>query len=190
MKRLLFFFFFLGSLQYGFSQTQFGINGGAGLATISGDDASNDLANKFGFQLGGLARIPVSDQFLIQPELNFASKGTGFDDNDAAPRNLLYITAPILATFLVSENVNVHVGPEIGFLMGVSDDDLTRDQEDAVKDNTSDIDIGVSLGGDYFLDSGLGIGLDYNLGLTKLDDDGEADLFNRFGKIKISYLFN
>jgi hypothetical protein len=49
------------------AQVRFGFKAGANLANITGDVDGTKM--KFGFNVGGVAKISVSESFSVQPEL-------------------------------------------------------------------------------------------------------------------------
>jgi hypothetical protein len=78
------------------STPRFGIIGGANLATLTGQNASN----RIGFAGGLVAVLPVSPSFAIQPELMFTMKGekTKLTETSATTK-IDYIELPVLARF-------------------------------------------------------------------------------------------
>ncbi len=65
-----------------YSQVSFGIKGGLNVSTIhtSGGSGLNPSMDDYtSFHIGGLAEIPVSQLFFIQPELLFSVKGAKYE---------------------------------------------------------------------------------------------------------------
>ena len=83
----------------GFSQVNFGIQAGANLAKVMEEnDGQKQNGNKFlfGYKFGGVAKIPVSDQFSFMPELNYVAKGGKLKSTDVT-------VSGIVKTTIVSE---------------------------------------------------------------------------------------
>jgi hypothetical protein len=129
------------------------------------DSETGDM--KLGF-LGGLyLTANLSEKFAVQPELLFS--GMGSQDNDAdikLPFN--YLSVPVLLRYNVSENINLHAGPQIGFLLSAK----VTDGNDSVdiKESFTGTDFGAAfgIGGDFGKFNG---GLRYYLGMSNIAED-------------------
>lgn len=67
------------------AQVSFGVQGGAGLSSVTSKFDGKEQEGKksvFGFKIGAIASIPVSDQVSFMPELNFVRKGGQFKLNE------------------------------------------------------------------------------------------------------------
>lgn len=144
-----------------FAQIEFGLK--AGLATESLQEMRFDLSQsgrediglaisdgEYGFQFGGLLRVPLSDRFGIQTELTFNSARTDFqfDDNDRNVTEFLReryndVNVPVLASWKLAF-LRLNVGP-VGHFFVSSVSDL-RDAEG--RERTWDsFNLGYAIGG-------------------------------------------
>jgi hypothetical protein len=108
MKKLLvgFFLLFISASLHAQSKkesggTGFGVRAGFNLQNINGRDASdNKLQNKLvpRFNAGVYAELPLADEFFIQPNILFATKGTKFKGSNTI-LNLSYIEVPVHLLF-------------------------------------------------------------------------------------------
>ncbi len=171
----------------------FGVKAGANFASFSGSDVPDAAEMKVGFHLGVLAEFKLGNQFAVQPELLYTMRGTqttteilgqSFD----AKMNLSYLSVPILAKYYITENLNIHLGPQIGFLMSAK---VSSDGNDVdVKDQYKSIDAGLAVGLGYKLDSGIFFDARYYLGMTQLaDTDQDVDVKNSVIQISVGYMF-
>ena len=163
----------------------FGAKGGINFSSLNGDD--DDLDGKTSFHIGGVAEIPVSDVFSVQPELIFSSQGA--KDGDIK-FNVSYLNIPIMAKYYVGEGISIEGGPQVGLLMDakVKDDDTSVD----VKDETKGVEFGIGIGAGYKVASGLNFALRYNVGLSNIvdeDDAGDFELKNGVFQVSVGFFF-
>ncbi len=89
MKKILFFILLITSTQFINAQASFGIHGNAILASMQnkGDGEESlggvlgDFESRFPWKFGGVANVPLSDQFSFMPQLNLLSKGGKIENN-------------------------------------------------------------------------------------------------------------
>jgi hypothetical protein len=187
MKRV---FLFLGlslSLAAANAQIKYGIKGGLNIANIGGSDIEDNKA-KLGFHLGGFVDIPVQSSFSVQPELLFSAQGCGFDlEGDDAKWNMNYLLVPVMAKYTFSSGLSLETGPQLGFLLSA------KEKYDGDTDNIKDAFKGTS----FFWNFGLGYQLPaknwgvngrFNLGLSRLDEDGDAQIFHRVFQFGVFYV--
>ena len=175
MKKVLLFFVFATSLIVSQAQVKFGGKAGLNLSTFSGDDA-DDIKSKIGFNIGAFAEIPVATSFAVKPELVFSTQGAKSDDNTAGDIKLAfnYLNIPLLGKYNTSSGFFAETGPQIGFLLSAKakSDDVDVD----VKDQFKGTDFAWAFGIGYEMaESGFGVNLRYNLGLSNLPDDDDDD---------------
>jgi hypothetical protein len=161
-----------------FSQVSGGIRLGVNLANqkLEALGISVTPDSKLGL-LGGLyLTANVTDKFAIQPELTFSSMGSkDTSDGEEFVAKLNYLSLPVLLRYNITENINIHVGPQLGFLLSAKGE-VDGDSED-IKDQYKGIDFGaaVGLGVDFGKFNG---GLRYVAGLSNINDIGEIDGFD------------
>lgn len=167
---------------------QIGAKAGLNLATLQPD--LPDPATRTSFHLGGMAEIPISDMFSVQPELLFSIQGVKDESDDDEVIKLNYITLPIMAKYYVMESLSIEGGLQLGFLVSA---DFEDDGESIdIKDSMKSTDFGVAFGAGYKLDNGVNLGIRYFLGSNVNDDigDGDQKLTNRVFQISVGYFFN
>ncbi len=170
---------------------QFGVKSGLNIATITGD-LEGDLSSRYGFHIGIISQIPISDNLAIQPELLYSSQGVGNDFLIIEQTiKLDYINIPILLKYNLSENFSVEVGPQAGFLLSAKLDE-SGDEEVDIKDVVKGFDLSAGLGLSYQFDFGLNLSSRYNFGLSNINDEegDNANVKNGVFQFSIGYLFN
>ena len=167
-----------------YAQDAFGLKAGFNHATWGGADVSDKVGPRIGFHLGGMAAFAVSENVHIQPELVYSMQG----EKDFA---LGYINIPVMAKIYLTENVNLQVGPQLGFLMSAQ-----AEGEDA-KDLIRGTDFGIGFGAGYELETGLNFGIRYNYSTSRVFSDDFEKIFNeRFAvsnrvlQFSVGYFFN
>lgn len=143
-----------------FAQISGGLRLGVNVANqkVLGISASAD--SKVGL-LGGLyLTANLSDKFALQPELLYSSMGAKTDD---VSDSFGYIQVPVLLRYNVTENFNLHAGPQLGLLMSAE-----SDGED-IKDFAKGTDFGASFGAGVDFGS-FNAGLRYYVGLSNIAD--------------------
>ncbi len=93
----------------------------AGLTILSPDVDGLDADSETGFHIGAFAEFGLSDSFSVQPELTYAMAG-----------DISMIALNALAKYHITEEFNIHAGPQIGFAGGDDIDAL----DDAIEDFT------------------------------------------------------
>lgn len=186
---------------------EFGAKAGVNFASIGGDemedlDELGGLDGKTGFHLGLVAEIPFGERFSFQPEVLYSSQGARkegtFEGVDFTyKRTLDYINVPLLAKYYFTPNLNLQVGPQLGFLVKAEDEieasfegeseSETYDLEDEVKG----MDFALAAGLGYKMDMGLFFDARYNLGLSNIWDDEEegSDFSQKNNVIQLSVGF-
>lgn len=139
----------------------FGGKAGLNVATLIGDD-SDGVDGTIGFFLGGYGTFMLSDEFALQGELLFSQQGA--DDF-----SLSYLNIPILAKYFVTEEISVHLGPQVGILVAAEESDFVKP-----------IDFSLAFGGEYQLESGLSFNFRYALGLNSIGEEFEIPGFGFF----------
>ena len=168
--------------------SRFGIKGGVNFTNFYQNDVG-DQNIKTGFNVGLFTEIAVAEQFSIQPELLFTTKGnnnTYGNDGGVADFlgtegdvkfNLSYIEIPVLAKATLGEILNIHLGPYASYLIGASsstDGDLGEGYEELDRDNFRTWDYGIAAGVGVDLEA-VTIGVRYDLGLAKVGKSGVWD---------------
>lgn len=161
-----------------------GVKGGLNVSNLYIDDVSDESLRP-GFHLGVFTQLPVSDFFVIQPEVIYSTKGaratydTDLIDLEGEYKfNLNYVDVPILATFRLGESANIHIGPYVSYLTNASistDGDIGESAADLDRDHFATIDYGLSAGFQLNFEA-VSVGTRYNYGLNQVADSDEAEL--------------
>lgn len=141
--------------------------------------------SKTSFQAGLGVNIQTGLQnFSVQPEVNFISKGTRIKNHFGNQTyNFNYIEIPVLAKYSFGP-VYVNAGPSIGFLVGKSD------KIKAAYGKTKTLDFGLQMGAGVAIPGGPGkliVDGRYNLGLSNISDEKGVNVKNRGFAVSLGY---
>jgi len=165
----------------------FGAKAGLNISNISGD-ATDSNETKVGLALGAVAEFKLSEIFAFQPEIVYSSQGVATKDSKVKLK-MNYLNVPLIAKYYPTENLSLQLGPQIGFLVSAKVDDGERTVD--VDDNLKTIDLGLSLGLGYKLDSGLFFDARYNFGLSDINDyQTNNKNHNSVINFSVGYFFN
>lgn len=159
---------------------QWGIKGGGNLSTFTG--SGNQYYSSFsmlaGWNAGVFTNFFLGNHFAIAPEVLYTREGAkvttsssqdnlNFSSND----NLMldYISVPVMAKYKWTCGLYVETGPEINFNISNS-----NWQGESVRNITNGAEFAWGAGVGYQSPIGLGIGLRYNLGISKVDNTSNA----------------
>lgn len=167
----------------------FGVKAGVNIAnqkfTFPGGSLTGDA--RVGFHVGGFVTAMFSDQFGLQPELLFNSVGVSGEnfDGDKVSEAVNYLSIPVLFRYQPIEILNIHAGPQVGFLLSAKAEDV--DTKEAYKG----LDLGAAVGAGVDLPMGLGFTARYVLGLANAGEteSDEVKLKNNVFQISVSYRF-
>lgn len=216
MKKLFFIVavFFLAGTLNAQEFVKFGAKAGVNFASLGGDEMEDfedfgSLEGRTGFHLGLVAEIPLGERFSFQPEVLYSSQGAKMEGSEtfegmtfsySAKINLDYINVPLLAKYYVTPNLNIHAGPQIGFLVKSEAEselsfggDSESDTED-LEDITKGMDFALAAGLGYKLEMGLFFDARYNLGLSNVWDNEGQDIDdfsqkNNVFQVSVGFMF-
>lgn len=173
MKKI---FLFVAIMLSALAQAQsFGIKGGVNFATLKGNDAG-DANTLTGFHIGILNEWVIFTRLSLQPELLYSVQGAKIDDDEY---KLNYVTLPIALKLYLTDAFSVHAGPQLGLLIGETDDVLPTE--------TETFEYGAILGLDYALSNSFFIQGRYNAGFSEISKD--ADIKNSVIQISLGVTF-
>lgn len=180
----------LGMVAMAQDEPKFGLKGGLNVAKLAfGNNTDADW--RTGFHLGGLSHIHLTPSFSLQPEVYYSSQGTKIPNSGRQMNlNLSYINVPVLLQYNFANGFRLQGGPQVGFLVGVSD--KVNDEELNLY-STADfksIDVAIPLGISYLGYSGLGADVRYNIGLTNVMQATTPTTRNNVFQIGAFYLFD
>lgn len=164
---------FLGFAFWGFisnaQETSFGVKAGLNYAYINGSDVK-DINPTFKYHAGAIINIGITQFFSIQPEFLYSVKGYSSDQVDL---DLTYLDVPILVKLKFTDQINLHFGPQLGYL--ISANQKTALGEDDVKDQLRSFDLALAAGLEYEMNSGLSFGARYTFSVESIGDDYEEE---------------
>lgn len=193
MKRLKVFIasLFVCSTVMAQEDPKFGLKGGLNVSTL---DYSNgtDADWRAGFHLGGLAHIHVTPSFSLQPEVYYSSQGAKlpYSNDDKLNLNLSYINVPVLLQYNFANGFRLQGGPQVGFLVGVSDKVNDVEQNGYSTSSFKSVEVALPLGMGYLGYSGLGVDVRYNIGLTNIRKNASSTMKNNVFQVGAFYLFD
>lgn len=171
------------------AQIQIGVKGGLNLSSYGGSYSSG-TSTLVGFHLGGLVKIPLVEQFSLQPELVYSTQGAKLNsDGVSASLHDNYLNIPVMFKYTHESGFFAETGPQLGFLLSAKEKigDNSTDRKGSFKSTDFSWDFGIG----YLLKpANVGINLRYNVGLANVDNTGDnLTLRNNVFQIGIFYLF-
>lgn len=169
----------------------FGLKGGINISRLT-DVPNVNWNSRLGFNVGGLAHIHLSDQVGLQPEVVYSSQGAKYTIGNGVEHSLQlnYINVPVQLQYMFDNGFRLQTGPQVGFLVGVSDKVNGQETGFFSSEDFKDIDFAWSFGLGYLSHSGFGVDGRYNLGLSNINKDGTNTLKNNVIQIGLFYLFD
>jgi Outer membrane protein beta-barrel domain len=157
--------------------TSFGVKVGLNLAKESasyqGVNVSTDSKANFvgGFYLTQMFTSKIG----IQPELLYSGQGGQITAGGQTAKDKFgYLNIPILLRVQLAPIFNLHVGPQIGFLLSAKSDDGSGSGYQDVKSQYKSSDVGLAFGGGLDFPGGPSIGIRYIAGLSNIANDGSG----------------
>ncbi|WP_299826410.1 porin family protein [uncultured Pontibacter sp.] len=137
----------------------FGLKGGVNFAEINGSDKAmlGDIDGYTSFHAGIFAQLALSNFFSIQSELLYSRKG--YERTDSTFR-FDYLELPVLAVFNLTDNISIHLGPQIGTMVSAK-----QEGKEVNLDRFNTFDYGVAAGLEARI-SRFRLGGRYNLGFA------------------------
>lgn len=186
----------IGALQVSHAQSSeklggIGVRGGASLFNLGGDDGSNaSYTNRVGFHAGVYASLFMTERLALEPGVYYSVKGTKNDDLVDSRAIFNYVDVPVLLRLYPVEGLNVFAGPQVSFLANSKfEGDIFGSTVTFDPDAVKETDFGVVFGLGYNLPKGFNVQGSYDLGLTPVFKDSEADVYNRGFKLSLGYTF-
>lgn len=197
MKKLLL-FVALATLSFTAVQSQnvrFGVKGGVNFSSVNGNDFDG-TKGVTGFQVGGVAKIGITELLAIQPEILFSAQGYSVDEPGYGYSvRLGYINLPVMVDFTIAEGLSLQGGPQFGFnvVSGYKfDGDANEDFEK--EEGVKTLDLGAGIGAQYILPINLFFQARYVIGFSDVYDelDGGVQPNGKNSVISLSagYFFN
>ena len=188
------------------AQTSIGFTAGASFAsvTVKSGGLSASPKSKTGITAGIVIDAPLGTNFNFQPALNFVQKGYKIKDETGKETvNLNYLEVPLNFVYSTKRNEGFFIGAGPSIAYGISGmdkftasgmpDDNQKIKFGSGADEVKTFDFGANAVAGYRMKGGFMITGNYNLGLSKINnDDGSGDvgtIKNKYFSIKIGYMF-
>jgi hypothetical protein len=164
MKKLFFTVLLTAFGTFSIAQSfSFGPKAGINVSNYSGGDINSDA--KVGFHLGGLLNFGFGEIFSIQPEILFSTQGAKVESlGSKKDFKINYLNIPVMLKFRIANGFYIEAGPQAGFRMSESIPDQT------INNFAKMLDLSAGAGLGYQSDAGIGVGLRYMAGLSKVGD--------------------
>lgn len=168
----------IGSLAFSQAGVSIGIKAGPNFSNVNstGDINTEGITSFHGGAYANIKLLSLS----IQPEVLISSQGSKVDTEEL---NLDYINVPIMLMFNLPLGLNVHAGPQFGFLTSVEDEDGT-DLSEFYKG--SDLSLGLGAGWSM---SKFNVSARYLIGLSDISDIPQSteELKNNVFQISLGF---
>ena len=169
-----------------------GISGGfkAGLnfanQKLESDGFDFNPDGRTSFHAGFFATINMGT-IGLQPELIYNSVGSKADLGSLGEMvtKIDYLTVPVMVRINFAKIVNVHAGPNFGFLLSAQQE-FGGDTDD-IKEDLKGMDLGLGVGLGLDLPMGITAGIRYNLGLSNASDIDDVDIKNNVVQLSVGY---
>jgi len=159
-------FVLLGFVNANAQETKYGVTGGFHNLTISASAGGFTVSDgATGFFIGFFADFNVSEKFNIQPEIHFASP---YQDGES----LNEIIIPVMVKYLVSEKLNLQLGPQFDFVIDESE-------------GLNKFGVGLGFGLGYDLSDKVFVVSRYSLGLNNRIQDTSIGVTSKFDTFQI-----
>jgi hypothetical protein len=195
----LFLSILIASIQTTYAQSKigFGIKAGINISNqTTKDEAPNvesiDLKGIVRFNAGAWVNYYIFDMLAIQPEIIISGKGTDWNDPNYNVKDLLtYLDVPVLLKFQPIDLINIHAGPQFGYLLMANQKDNETGDVIKIKDYYKKSDLGLVVGVEANLPMKISVNARYVFGLaTASSDVMYIDPWkNNFFQISVGYRF-
>ncbi|MCE7063910.1 porin family protein [Dyadobacter sp. CY326] len=170
MKKLLFVVAFFVAVQSASAQSfSIGPKAGLNFSNYTGGDIESDAL--VGYHLGGVINYGFGKVFSIQPEVLFSTQGAKV--NNAGSKSdfkISYVTIPVMFKFKTAGGFYVEFGPQAGFRTSTNIPDQT------INNFAKNLDLAAAGGIGYQSPIGLGVGVRYVAGLSKVGNFTGQDI--------------
>jgi Outer membrane protein beta-barrel domain len=164
------------------AQVAFGLKGGLNLSNLEVDDPQASYDSRTGYHAGFFLRSTF-DKVAIQPELLLYTQSNQIDyasssiNPGTVENDFTYLTIPVLLKFCIVSGLNVHAGPQFGFLLDgeqkINTSLFTGTQD--IKDNYKNSDVAISIGGGWDFPFGLSADVRYNIGVKDINNAANGE---------------
>jgi Outer membrane protein beta-barrel domain len=152
---------------------EIGAKAGANISNFTGTGKWQNVKTKslVGYHFGGFVSFFLGNNYAIQPEVLFSSQGAKFESaGQTTNQKIYYVNVPILLKYRTVSGFYIEAGPQIGFKTGQS-----NSSADSI---AKSMDLSVAGGIGYHSKTGLGAGVRYTAGISKVGDFTAANGIN------------
>lgn len=162
------------------AQSKFGlgVRAGVNFATqhTSALDLDVDVKNLLGYHGGVYVNYFLFDFLAIQPELLVSLKGSNWEDPYFTGKDVLtYLDIPVLARLQIIKLLNIHAGPQFGFLFAANQVEEGSDEKIDIKELYKNGDVGIAVGAEANLPFRVNVAVRYIFGLNNVVTSEYAD---------------
>lgn len=186
MRKLLLLIACVTIVSASYGQISAGLKTGLNLSTFGGYPGTAKY--KPGLHFGVYMNIALNEKWSLQPEVLINTVGSKTEEKHPdysfeGTSKLSYLSVPLSLQYSVG-NFNIHVGPQLSFLLSAKEEytisstdsgvTLTESFEDDTKEYLKSVDLGLNFGAGFRFGK-LGINARYSLGLSNISDEAEED---------------
>jgi hypothetical protein len=174
------------------SKIGLGIKAGINISdqVTSGTGENVNVRSILRFNGGAYFTYFILDKLAVQPELLFSGKGSDWDDPVNDVKDLLtYIDVPVLIRYQPIGLVNIHAGPQFGYLLSATQKDKSSGDVMNVDDWYKKPDLGLVIGAEANLPFKVNLAVRYVIGLISTTTDVEyiEPWLNNFFQISLGF---
>jgi hypothetical protein len=167
-------------------QSALGVKAGPSFSTFF--SSATDYTFLGGATAGIYSRTWISDNWTLQAELLYARMGAKrmVDLYTILPLKLDYVRLPVMGMYYVSNAINVHAGPDLGYLVSAHERVVTEDS--TLSPSFNRFDLALAGGITFQLQEELDLTFRYVYGISQLVKAPSAEYpYNRALQITFGY---
>ena len=146
-----------------------GLKAGANITNFRGDFSTIDKQSMTGFHAGGYLNFRLLG-ISLQPELLVSTAGAKLDDGSSY--KLTYLAMPVMLKYKMLLGLYFEAGPQFSYKLG---EDVENKTSGSFAKN---LDLSAAIGAGIQTKKGLGVGLRYLAGLSKVGDFEATDVLS------------
>lgn len=152
-------------------ESSVGLKGGYNLASVT-FDGEEETGQRHGFHIGLYGESFISNNFSIQPELQYSQQGYELEgDAGTFTQKLNYINLPIMFKGYLTDGFFIEAGPQIGLAISHKEEFEGTLFDSAAEFDPNNFDYGANFGAGIKTNSGVNIGARYHLGLGDIYEE-------------------
>jgi hypothetical protein len=174
------------------SKVGLGVKAGINISdqVTSGTGENVNVRSILRFHGGAYFTYFVLDKLAVQPELLFSGKGSDWDDPAYNVKDLLtYIDIPVLVRYQLIDLLNIHAGPQFGYLLSATQKDKSSGDVINIDEYYKKLDLGLVIGAEANLPYRINLTVRYVIGLIGTTTDVEyiEPWLNNFFQISVGF---